>query len=527
MPDPSESTGLRATRWRSPLAVLVMVLVTVGVGLPVAIAVTPSQGTTVAGQFVGVGAGTPTLGWLGDLDDPGLTGPARLEQIGNTTVDLRRVEVRGPMRPRLELGPLTETRDADDLLDPDEGPSARAEALESVTSAFVRWYAWASVALLTLTLLLLAVLTGARTWGAIARASRRHRHLTVAEVWHGQARRLQRDAALALVVTVVAWGGVSWAAYQDTRAGLSGVMSLRDLVGAVPVRLEPAGPPVEGYAGAVIGDSRASRLGGPPVADAGAAAGSGLGASLDQEALACARSTDSLAAQLTLLDPDRPVLNLACPSATVDRGLLGEQQVEGLQVTPQVARLLQLDDLEFVVVMVGPNDLAWSDFLRYCYGVEECDDAFTSGQFDYRLAAFDRAYGDLLAALAALPGSPRVVVVGAYDLFDLDADCPATAGPEGVPGLDEDGLALLAERGTRFDQVLVGGAAAYGFSFVSPRLAPLCGREDPTLGPDLQDLESPYPFHPTGVGMVRLGAAVFAALTSSEAQREPAEEAGP
>lgn len=492
---------VRPGPWRSPSAIAATLLLTIGLGLPLAVALTPSQGTTVAGQHVGVGASTPTLGWLGDLDDLGPSGPAALQQIGSTTVDLQRIEVRGPLRPRLELGPLTQTRDADDLLDPREGPRARAAAAAAVRDAFVRWYAVASALLLGLTVLLVAAATAVRTWWAIAAAGRHHEHLTLAEAWHGRSRRLRRDALVAALLTVLAWGAVTWTAYSDTRAGLSGVSSLRDLVGAAPVHLEPAGPPVEGYAGAVLGDSRASRLGGPPVDDP------------DPDARVCGRSSDSLAAQLTRLDPDRPVLNLACPSATVARGLLGEQRVEETAVRPQVARLLQLEGLEFVVVVIGPNDLAWSDFLRYCYGVEECDDAFTSGQFDYRLAAFDRAYGDLLAALAALPDRPRVVVVGSYDVFEPDADCPATDGPAGVPGLDAGGLALLDQRTDRFNEVLETGAAAYGFGSVVPVLAPLCGPVDPELGPDLQGLEDPAPFHPTAVGMVRLGAAVLAALS--------------
>ena len=124
-----------------------------------------------------------------------------------------------------------------------------------------------------------------------------------------------------------------------------------------------------------------------------------------------------------------------------------------------------------------------------------------------------------LAGLADLDGSPQVVVVSSYDAFADGAgtdDCAATAGPDGVPGLDEDGLALLEERTRRFDEVLSVGAEAYGFTMVRPVLTPLCAPADALLGPDLQDLEAPYPFHPTAVGMIRLGAAVFAALPAPE-----------
>src|SRR5690606_40580708 len=54
---------------------------------------------------------------------------------------------------------------------------------------------------------------------------------------------------------------------------------------------------ITGYDGAVIGDSRAARLGGPPVPDG------------SPDDVACQRSTDSLAAEIGRLLPAR-VLNL-------------------------------------------------------------------------------------------------------------------------------------------------------------------------------------------------------------------------
>lgn len=492
-----------------------LLLLAAGIGLviPATVALTPAQETVVAGQYVEVGAATPSGGWLGDLGDvfdgwpwtwpaaivDGSRGPARLEQIGDTTVDLQQVQVRGPLRPQLELGPLVRTRAAEQLLDPHEGPAARDRAVRSVTDAFRDWYLWATALLVVMTVGLVTLVVSVRIWAVLASASRSHAHLTVAEVWHRHSRRLGAAALVTLAGTLVVWLGVGALASRDTGAGLAGVRSLRDLVGAAPVSLTRAGPTVEGYTGAVIGDSRASRLGGPLVADPG------------PDDVACERSSDSLAAQLALLSPRDRVLNLACPSATIDRGLLHEQWRDGQTLPPQVSRLLSVRGLRFVAVMIGPNDLAWSDFLRYCYGFAECDDRFTDAQFDYRLAKFDRDYGDLLAALAALPGKPQVIVVTSYDVFALDADCADTQ-VEGRPGLDAGSLALLAERNEEFNDVLTAGARAYDFTLATPHLATLCQPGDPEVGRDLQGLEDPYPFHPTGVGMVRLAAAVLAAI---------------
>ena len=101
------------------------------------------------------------------------------------------------------------------------------------------------------------------------------------------------------------------------------------------------------------------------------------------------------------------MLNLACPSATTAAGLLGPQERSGLILPPQVGVLKQMQGLRFVAVAIGPNDLGWTDLLTYCYAVENCADNLSRGEFDYRLAAFDRDYGTLLAELAALPGRRR------------------------------------------------------------------------------------------------------------------------
>ena len=499
---------------------VLLLLAAAGLAIPAAIALTPPQETTVAGQYVGVGAVTPSGGWLGDLGDivdgwpwtwpgavaDGSRGPARIEQIGDTTVDLRHVQVRGPLRPQLEQGPLVRTRAAEQLLDPAEGPAARDRAVRSVTTAFRTWYLWATALVVAMTAALVTLVVSVRIWAVLARASRHHAHLTVAQVWRRHSRRLGAAALVTLVGTLVIWLGVGAVAQHDASAGIAGVRSLRDLVGAAPVTLRPEGPSVAGYTGAVIGDSRASRIGGPPVPDPGPGD------------VACKRSTDSLAAQLTQLSPPDRVLNLACPSATIDRGLLHEQSVDGQPLPAQVARLLATHGLRFVVVVIGPNDLAWTDFLRYCYGLPKCDDRFTEAQFGYRLARFDRDYGDLLAALAALPGRPQVVVVTSYDVFAPDADCADTR-VEGHPGLDPDSIALLAERNAELNDVLTAGAKAYDFTVATPHLATLCQPGDPEVGRDLQGLEDPYPFHPTGVGMVRLAATVLAAIDPPETAR--------
>jgi hypothetical protein len=291
-------------------------------------------------------------------------------------------------------------------------------------------------------------------------------------------------------------------AYTGVADGLSKVRSLTDLVGSYYVAPAPAGPVTSGYIGAVIGDSRAARSGGPLVPEA------------SEEDKVCERSTDSLAAQIGALAAV-PVANLACSSATTAAGLRGPQLAHGQEVPSQVGRLRQLSGLTFVVVVIGPNDLGWGDQLFYCYGVADCGDRLTEGEFGYRLAAFDQAYGDLLHDLNDLPGAPQVIVMTAYDVFGTDASCPDTQGPPGAAGLGPPDLELLADRTRQVNDVLAVGAEKYGFAVARPVLTPLCAPTATTLGPDLQGLADPAPFHPTGVGVLRLASSVLRVLDPS------------
>lgn len=461
------------------------------VGIPVAILLTPQQQLTVAGQHLAVGARTPS---------PTLSGPAQLVQIGNTELDIARLRVYGPLRPRMTLGPVQRNADAAAVLDPGTGPQARAAAVSSVGSGFLRWYAWGAVVLLAFTLAATAAFGYGRTLVTLRRQSREeHRHLTVAEIWHRSATQIRAMTIIAVAAAMLGWVACGALAYAGAVHGLRSVRSLSDLVGSYHVSPSPVGPAVSGYLGAVIGDSRASRLGGPLVTDP------------TPDDVACLRSTDSLAAEIGNLVAAQ-VLNLACPGASVTLGLRGPQQ-QGDRVLPsQVGRLKQAQGLKFVVVVIGPNDLAWVDFLTYCYGVENCQDRLTAGEFDYRLAAFDTAYGELLRDLNDLPDNPQIIVVTSYDVFEPDASCPDAKGPSGARGLNPNNIELLADRNRQLNEVLASGAEKYGFDVATPRLAPLCESEKDRGDADIQGLSDSHPFHPTGIGMIRMASSVVRAI---------------
>jgi hypothetical protein len=469
---------------------LVVMFVCLLLGVPATILLTPDQHTTVAGQDISVGARLPSLSW---------SGPAQLRQIGNTEIDIMPLQIKGPLRPRITLGPVQRNAAAVAALDPANG-DPRANATNAIRNAFIRWYAWAAVILLAITMALVATAGYLRMLITLRRQSRAtHETLTMAQLWHRGRTQIRGMGIAAVATTLVAWAASGVLAYSGTVDGLKSVRSLADLAGTFYAAPAPVGPKVDGYVGAVIGDSRAARAGGTLVA-----------AATDDDK-ACGRSADSLAAEiagLALL----PVKNLACSGATIANGLRGPQTAGGRVLSSQVGLLEQMQGLKFVVVVIGPNDLGWSDQLRYCYGVTDCHDRLTEGEYTYRLAAFDRNYGDLLHDLNDLPGAPKVIVMSSYDIFAPEASCPDAHGPVGAVGLSAQNIQLLINRNQQFNDVLAAGAEKYHFDVARPVLTPLCGQPSDNLGPDIQGLGDPAPFHPTGIGVLRLASSVVRLL---------------
>jgi len=465
---------------------LLLVLLCLAVGIPLTITLTPAQDLRILGQHIAVGARTPDLS---------LEGPAGLVQIGNTQLDIPSVQVWGPLRPQLWLGPVQRNDDAAKVFDPEASAQATAQAVEQLRTGFVNWYLVGALGVVGTALAIAALVGCGRMLGILRRS--RSSDLTVADVWHRCSGTIGRMALVAVTVSVVAWGAFGALAYTGTMRGLAEVRSLSDLVGASRVTPAPVGPVVTGFSGAVIGDSRAARVGGPPVADP------------EGDDVACERSADSLAAELDTMVPGA-VRNLACPSATVAQGLRGPQQRGDTTVPPQVALLKQMPDLEFVVVAIGPNDVGWSDLIKYCYGVETCDDNLTRGEFDYRMAELDREYAALLQDLAELPSTPQVVVMTSYGAFPTDTDpaCADARGPDYAVGLTQEKIDLLTDRNDQLNAVLRAGAEKYGFAVAAADLRPLCSTGADGMSPDLQGLADRFAFHPTAIGSLRLAASV-------------------
>ena len=352
-------------------------------GIPTTIALTPGRDVVAFGQVITVGARPVQLG---------PAGPARLVQVGNTALDLRPLTVWGPLRPQLTMGPVQRNAAAAAVFDADRGPGAREAAVDAIVDGFVDWYLWAGAGLLAFTLAAALAAVGIRSL-VVLRGVAHDGLAPPADLWRRSVRATRRMTVIALAVSTLAWLGCGALAWTGTVRGLRGVTSLTDLVGSY--YFAPAGRPdrrgLHRRGDRGLPGRPARRPPSPPT---------GLG-----------RATHLLAQHRLARRADRdarrlPVANLACSGAATVNGLRGSSgsaapdRDPGRSAAPaRGPAVRRRDDRAQRPRLERPAAL----LLRRA----RLPRPPHRGEFAYRLAAFDRAYGDLLRDLNDLPGRPR------------------------------------------------------------------------------------------------------------------------
>jgi lysophospholipase L1-like esterase len=296
----------------------------------------------------------------------------------------------------------------------------------------------------------------------------------------------------------------------SARDQLTAVSSLADLTGTARLATAPEaiGPVRDDVDVVVLGDSTAAGVGNAPPVDPTA---------LDTT---CGRSRDAYASVLQSATGLR-VVNLACSSATLAQGVLGPQNEGATTIPPQLGVLKSLTSARAVVLSIGANDVGWSDFLQYCYGLPRCDDQASQRLFENRLDTFRLQYAQLLQQLSDLPQHPKVIVTGYYDPFGDTFGCPALRDPHAPtvlspgygfgadPGQDNqkqkitEKIEPLRSHLALLNEILAKGAAAFGYVTVVPSFTghALCSDQ-----PWVQALSERYPFHPNAAGELAIAA---------------------
>jgi hypothetical protein len=470
-------------RWRlgRPLLAAIGMLLTAVVAVGAALEVTPMQTVTVAGQVITVGSALR----------PSLSGPGEVDLFGQSLATA--VSFPGPVRPRLALTQITLNSELADFVKGGTPRQAAATLQAALVSGWERYFGWEAAAAGLAALILAGALAG---WRRLPGRS---------TAW---------ILATALIATELINGGAVALTASGAQDALRHVHSLNQLVASAPIPAPqdpPARPLVRGVQEVVLGDSTAAGAGLPLMARPSA---------VDR---ACGRSSDSYGQDIAAANGWK-VVNLACDSATIREGLLGQQQRSGILIPAQVAEASQIKDPSIVIVSVGADDLQWSDILAVCAVSARCDNRATAAFFQQQLAAFSTAYLQLLIQLGSLPGHPQVIINQYYDPFGSDIGCVVQQG------LTAAKIGTLNSWLTALNQVLANGAAQSGFLSAQPSFA---GHQLCSPQPYVQGLGAAAPFHPTALGQLAIALADQAALVrqpapgSSAGSDSPAPSTGP
>ncbi|HEV3234617.1 MAG TPA: GDSL-type esterase/lipase family protein [Candidatus Dormibacteraeota bacterium] len=432
---------------------------------------TPRQTVQIVGQTVAIGAARPHLN---------LWGPGELIEFG-VSIPLK-LTFYGLLRPHLEIAPALSTNDLTATL-----RAAYDLSLESLgKQLFDGWLRYC----LWLFLVSEAVCTAAIVPVAIAMVQ-----------WRGLPERRAVRLTVGCLLTLLLLNAGQAALATNTLSSVSRASSIDALVGRDTSIFTPApvGPPVSGINLVVIGDSTAAGLGNELVSNP------------TPEDRACGRSKDSFAAVLANTNSYK-VLNLACSTATIRAGVLGEQPQAGQTVSAQLGRAKQVTDATAIIVSVGANEMQWPALVQFCLLAEACDDNATTAFFDRNLSRFTLDFAEyLLPQLASLPQHPRVIINQYYDPFDPDVPC------KDIDGWSSQKVRVLSARLATFNLVLAKGASTFGFIAVKPDFR---GHELCTKQPYVQGLPDPAPLHPTAAGELAIALADQQALVAPPRRNE-------
>jgi lysophospholipase L1-like esterase len=500
----STPAGSLAPRRRMIPAIRFLALLAIALAaLLAAIALTPATSVTVFGQDVEVGAVAP-----GDWQ--GWSGPGQADLFGEGPIPTVQT-FRGPIRPRIVWQSFNRDAAASAFLQPTSADARRSINTDTsaVGEALAQGWTGFFGRLVLMSGLFGALLYMVGMAGVQIVRGPRAANLTAGHrIWPVA---LSAGLAMGLTAASAALTVVS------ARDQLAGVSSLADLTGSSPLVPAPAaiGPARSDIAVVVIGDSTAAGVGNAALARP------------SDEDTACERSKDAYAEVLQAAT-GWVTENLACASASISDGLLTPQRGRRpVTPPPQVGVLKSITSLDAVIVSIGANDIGWSDFLKYCYGLERCDDRVSERLFQRRLDTFRLQYAQLLHQLSNLPTRPAVIVTGYYDPFGETFDCPELRDPQAPvdppPGY---GFAPDPDQGdsaekvrtkvqpvrsvlAQLNLVLQQGAEAFGFGFVQPTFEghALCSEQ-----PWVQGMSDPQPFHPNAAGELAIAAALLPQL---------------
>lgn len=143
----------------------------------------------------------------------------------------------------------------------------------------------------------------------------------------------------------------------------------------------------------------------------------GLGLQNYSDSSACDRTNQSYP-NLVSADLNLKLTNLSCSSASLSTGIIGQQDVNNLLLSPQINQLFKLPKPNLISLTIGANDIGWTKIITQCY-VSSCGSSLDNSLIVSKLSAMvinlTTVFQDIKNNYK--PAIPKVIVTGYYQVF--------------------------------------------------------------------------------------------------------------
>ena len=232
----------------------------------------------------------------------------------------------------------------------------------------------------------------------------------------------------------------------------------------------------------------------------------GVGLMGDSDSSACDRTNQSYPNQVAAA-LHYTLKNLSCSGATLPEGILGSQDVNKLQETPQLQALFTQPKPTLITLTIGANDAQWTTVISKCY-TGECGSAADTASVDANLVTVATNLQTVLKQIQTHYGTsvPHVIVTGYHQVFPTSV----TPNCSDLSGIDASELAWGQQLQTHISTTLQNAIQGYSFAAFVP--VNFSGHELCTSNPWVQGLSDTQPYHPTDLGQAEYAKEIIAAV---------------
>jgi lysophospholipase L1-like esterase len=231
----------------------------------------------------------------------------------------------------------------------------------------------------------------------------------------------------------------------------------------------------------------------------------GLGLDTYSDYSACDRTNQSypnlVAAGLAF-----KLTSLACSGATLPSGILGSQDVNGLELPSQLSALFDRPQPNLITITIGANDIDWTGLITKCY-TSECGTPADTAGVNQHLATVSTNLSAALTQIKHHYGAslPIVLVSGYHQVFptSLPANC------SDLTGIDAAELSWGRQQQSKLNTTIENSTAPFTFASFVP--IDFSSHELCTSDPWVQGLDDNDPYHPTDAGQAAYSAQIIQA----------------